>query len=354
MVDLIAGQNIAISGDGAFCLALEVGQWRSGVIVTSVEGRHSLLDALEGVSLREGQLLLNLPDISGEVEKLTLYIASDTPGDTAAMSCVLQDLVGSAPIARVAISEQLEQQRALNVLEVYRRNGAWKLRCVMQGYNAGLEKLLASYELPMPMREDQPRPETSVRPAPSADSQDACISLRWESGKRSNRSISRYFVGENFKAISDLRIGCFYQLNNGQNGLVYSFDEGLFGSYDGVPYIVAHSDSNRHLEQLKINPLYRHKLDKYLIFVTMMEAYDSWDGLNVTVDFNLPGLDAQTISPQTLMVKPIYAVAMLDFSGADVKLTAVNEYFDDLTEMDRAFGWGLPWRHQNDTDNEDE
>ncbi|MGY8869179.1 MAG: TerD family protein [Pseudomonadales bacterium] len=374
---LVAGQNITIPSDRAYCFSLHIADWQWGVIVSRQSGSVSLLDSIEGVSIRDDRLLLNLPDIPEGIEKLTVYIATNNSraiDPSVGMSASLSDLVDSKEYANIDISYQLTGQSAVSLIEVYRRNGTWKIRCILQGYKEGLSKLLesfgftrdsyasavASISSPTIAAASAATAEQAVTQEPlnqphvNQNSGDASITLVWKSGQGSLRSAARYFMGENFKPVSDLRIGCFYELENGQRGIVYSFDESLEGSFDGVPYIKASRAQNKHFEQLLINERFRHKLNRYLVFVSMMDAHDSWEALSVSVDFQLPGLAAKTLSPTTHMSKPIYAVAMINFNDEETKATPLNEYFQDIAEMDRAFAWGLPWGCENNPDNEDQ
>ncbi len=324
----------------------------------------ALFKAEQGVSMQDCNLLLNLHDIDPEIQKITVYIVKEVAADNKSLSAELNDLLGDKCYASIDISAQIADQTALTLLDIYLHKGTWKIRCVLQGYASGLDKLLDSFSINSTVQSSLPSPQTSIgKTADSANqhSTSASIQLHWSSGSSGKKSISNYFLGEKFKPISDLRIGCFYQLNNAQNGIVYSFDSEFKGSFEGVPYIEASRSSNVHLERLDINNRYQHKINRYLIFVSMMESFGNWHELNVKVCFDIPGVQFLEISPDSLKVKPIYAVAMLDFSQQSPKITPLNEYFDDLLELDKAFGWGLPFRNsdtdqdhcENNRDNED-
>jgi tellurite resistance protein TerA len=382
VAQLVAGQNITIPGDRAYCLSMQIADWQWGVIASRQDGSLSLLGAIEGVSNSDNRLLLNLSDIEEGIEKLTVYIAASSSGSRAiepsvGMSASLSDLVDAEEYASIAISQQLTGQSAVRLIEVYRRNGTWKIRCILQGYREGLAKLLESFgftrdsyaaavaSIPTststtsttasaePTVEQTVEREPVNQPHANQQDDDASITLVWQSGGGSLRSAARYFMGKNFKPVSDLRLGCLYELDNGQRGIVYSFDASLEGSFDGVPYIKASRLQNKHFEQLLINARFRHKLNRFLVFTSMIDVHDSWKGLNVSVDFQLPDVAAQKLSPTTLMVKPVYAVAMINFNDEQTKITPLDEYFQDLAEMDRAFAWGLPWQFENNSDNED-
>ncbi|MFQ3199137.1 MAG: tellurite resistance protein TerA, partial [Paraglaciecola sp.] len=320
VTQLVAGQNITIPSDRTYCLSLHITEWQWGVIVSRQDGSVGLLRSDEGVSIKDDSVLLNLPDIPESIEKLTIYIAADTSragnrtiDPTINMSASLSDLVDDEKYANIDISHQLTGQTAVNLIEVYRRNDTWKVRCILQGYKEGLFKLLESFGFTSDSY------ATAVASAGATFSTtevvqqdgnqncgDASITLVWKSGHGILRSAARYCLGKKSIPESDLRIGCFYELENGQRGIIYSIEEYLDGSFDGVPYIKVSRAKNKHFEQLSINPRFRYKLNRCLVFVTMMDAHNSWEGLNVSVNFQLPDVSAQKLSPTTLMVKPIY------------------------------------------------
>jgi uncharacterized protein involved in tellurium resistance len=381
LIELVAGQNTAINADNAYKLQLAIGDWSWGVIVNKASLQPAFFSDEQGVSMQADHLLLNYHDIDPSIEKLIVYIARDVGVSSDNLSASFNALINNDGIASIDISSQISDQTALNLLEIYKHKDNWKIRCVLQGYSAGLPKLLASYGLKLPRAEHQQlakvdntdslntvdinKPTGQRQSAAKIDSisaqSTASIELRWQSPDAGKKSISNYFLGDKFAPISDLRIGCFYELNNAQNGIVYSFEQEFKGSFDGVPYIAASRSNDIHLERLDINTRYQHKLNRYLVFVTMMEAFDNWNGLNVEVAFDIEGLDNLVISPDTLMVKPIFAVAMIDYSQTEPKITPLNEYFNDLVELDSAFGWGLPFRSadpdqhcENNRDNDED
>ncbi len=355
MIELVAGQNTSIANNNSYKLSLQIDQWQWGVIVG--KGKTSaLFNQEQGIAVQDRQLLLNLHDIEPAIDKITVYIAK---GNSAAQQSLLtasfHELLSGDCCASIDISAQIQGQTALTLLEIYLHKGNWKIRCVLQGYSAGLPKLLAAFgidNVPSNHTASVNVSKAAPRNATTHVNQNAAlIELTWGVKQSAQQNISNYFMGDKFKAISDLRIGSLYQLNNSQSGLVYSFDKEFKGSFQGVPYIETSRADDKHSERLAINIEYKHKLSRYLIFVSMMEAYDNWHGLNVAVDFQIPGLDRVVLSPDSLMVKPICAVAMLDFSGDEPQATPLNEYFNDLAELNNAFGWGLPFRSADDNQN---
>ena len=73
MTPLIPGQNIQISGDCAYRLELSLPGWSWGVIASKRNAKSNHLEQEEGVAITNNQLLINIHDISDDLEKLVEY-----------------------------------------------------------------------------------------------------------------------------------------------------------------------------------------------------------------------------------------------------------------------------------------
>jgi len=147
LIKLVAGQNTAIRADNAYKLQFEIAQWQWGIIVNKRALKPALYNDEQGVSIQGDLLLLNFHDIDPQIEKLTVYIARAESIECSNLMASLNDLVDNKCYASIDISGQIAAQSALILLELYRHQDGWKIRCVLQGYAAGLDKLLASYGL---------------------------------------------------------------------------------------------------------------------------------------------------------------------------------------------------------------
>ena len=355
-MQLQAGQNIPIVGGGAYSLSFEQSGWGLGAILFKNGTTPTFLENQEGATTVDDKLLLNLPDLASDIEKILIYIERKSPACSTQVHFTLKELMTNETLAQVDYSSVGKAEKALNFIEVYKRNGQWKIRCILQGYTQGITKLLESHGMQSSLNAtNSSKPNTATSHTPIYNKgEDFTVSLTW--GQKSDsiaQSSASTYVGENFNPISDLRVGCFYELSNGQVGMVHSIENGLGGSFDGVPYIKTARSIDRHFEQLHINPMYAHKLYRYLIFVNIVEGFGNWDELNVEVRIEIPGVDTQIFKPNTMMKKSINAVAMIEFNKNGAKATQINEYFHDLLEMDHAFAWGLPWRTQENSNDEE-
>ncbi len=334
---LIPGQNIPIETNSAYRLQMHLSGWRWGVLVIKNQHPPEHFTSEAGLAITDDQLLINLHDIDHGIEKLVIYVYTPTKNHQAVtLQADLHEVLSETHHVSVHFSKNQPVETALTLLEIYQYGTVWKIRSVCQGFKEGIGKLLALYHLnALP-----PTVSPAVQPA---DNLDAHITLSWNTTENQHTPANLY-VGQDFHPVSDFRIGCFYQLRNGQSGLVYSIDRNLCGSFDGIPYIHASRSTHKHFEQLQINLRYRHKLHQYLIFVLMIEGYSHWKAHHLNINFQISGLPPQEQSPDSLMVKPVLAAAMIDFEPGEIRVTPLNEYFESLPAMDNAYGWNLPWR----------
>ncbi|MGW5335014.1 TerD family protein [Streptomyces bauhiniae] len=98
----------------------------------------------------EHRLSVDLGELSEAVHRVTVLLALPDPagrfGATAAPRATVTDAAG-AEIARFTLAG-LDAESAVVALELYRRQGGWKVRAVGQGYAEGLTALLADLGLP--------------------------------------------------------------------------------------------------------------------------------------------------------------------------------------------------------------
>ncbi len=136
-----------------------------------------------GVQLQPPSTLqLNLPAVPPEIEKIVLTASLDgsgpaTFGAAGQVSVSVRDGSG-AEVASFAPTG-LGPETALLLVEVYRRQGAWKVRAVGQGYASGLEGIATDFGItvdqpaaapppppPPPQQVAPPPPPPAAPPAP--------------------------------------------------------------------------------------------------------------------------------------------------------------------------------------------
>lgn len=109
-----------------------------------------------------------------EIEKVVVTASLDAPGATFAgtePTATVKDADAGAVVATFT-PPQLGTETALVVVEIYRRNGAWKVRAVGQGYANGLAGIATDFGVSVeepaaqPPSGSAPQPPTSMPPAP--------------------------------------------------------------------------------------------------------------------------------------------------------------------------------------------
>jgi tellurite resistance protein TerA len=265
----------------------------------------------------------------------------------------LTELLSGSITASIQFSNDELPKSALLLLELYRHKEQLKLRYIGQGFAQGISKLFTSYDVTEATVQKATMLFTAVIASTSAKSvtvsntqlDDILVNMHWDAKQLSVHHGANLFMGENFKPMTDLRVDVYTNC--------IKLSEDLLGSFHDVHYIEALRSENSHVEQLVINVKYQHKSHRYLIYALMAEGHNNWSALNVEIEFQLTQSQKPCFSPDTLMMKPVYAVAMLEFEQGEITMTALNEYFENLPELDQAYGWGLVWRYQIQSENEE-
>ncbi len=167
--DLLRGQNHPLSRTTLEVRVTADVAVTTGVILDGVAAGARLAHA--GAPTLPG---IRVPGRAGTEQRITLDLAAPLPGtapDSRRLT-VLLALPGesggpgsfgalAAPRATVSVPDGeelaaftltgLARESAVAVLEFYRRDGAWRIRAVGQGYAAGLPGMLADYRLPAPV-----------------------------------------------------------------------------------------------------------------------------------------------------------------------------------------------------------
>ncbi len=144
-------------------------------------------------------------------------------------------------------------EAAVIVAELYRRNGAWKIRAVAQGFNGGLTPLSRHFGIDV-AEEPAPAPVTTAAPqpiaAPAHTPKPSTVSLKKVTLEKAGRVDLRKgggairatlaWDGRAGNGEGDLDLYCFYVLADGTCGKVYWKD---MGRENGAPWITLSGDS---------------------------------------------------------------------------------------------------------------
>ncbi|QCW51892.1 TerD family protein [Nocardioides dongxiaopingii] len=153
----VAGARVSALLLGTDGRALDAAAWVDAT-APSRSGVEHLGGAVEGVTV-------HLPDVDAAVARVVVVATGFGPAPTA------QLLTTDGAVAFTVTPERLSVETALVMAEVYRREGAWKVRALAQGYAGGPAALAAAHGAPAPASAPAPPapPPPPVPPGQSAE-----------------------------------------------------------------------------------------------------------------------------------------------------------------------------------------
>lgn len=289
------------------------------------------------------------------------------------------------PVLNVSVSGGIEapiptqgmQETALILGEFYRRQGAWKFRCVAQGFAGGLAPLAQHFGVdiaaPAPSAAPTPAPAPVVPPAAPApaskvnlskitlDKQRPSISLEKKDGDFGeikinlnwNRSSQNSGGGGFFASLRgksggiDLDVGCLYEMENGSKGAVQALGN-TFGDFRDAPFIQLMGDDRTGSvsdgEWLRINGKEWRQIRRVLVYAFIYEGAPNWQATDGVITLYIPGeAPIEVRLSEEGGSKGMCAIALLENVGGSVRVNRKVEFFKGHSDMDKAFGWGMRW-----------
>lgn len=269
-------------------------------------------------------------------------------------------------------------ETALILGEFYLRQGAWKFRCVGQGFAGGLEPLAKHFGVeiassaPAPTPTPAPAPVPAAAPAPApvppappkssislskvtldksrstisldkpaAGFGEIKVNLNWNQGKGG-------LLGGLFGSKSmDLDVGCLFELQDGYKGVVQALGN-AFGDLNDEPYIQLMGDDRTGSvaggEWLHINGRKWSEIRKVLIFAFIYEGAPNWRATDGVVTIFIPGQpEIEVRMNEEGGNLGMCAIAMLENVNGAVKVTRRVDFHRGHRVMDEAYGWGMKW-----------
>ncbi len=192
-------------------------------------------------------------------------------------------------------------------------------------------------------------PGKFVAISPGADGfEEILIGVRWDQLVEDDNSFLGAILGRKKTQDVDLDIGCLYELQDGTRGAIQAFGE-KWGCYDRAPFISLSGDEREGDEEgydevLHVNGAHWGEIKRMLIYLYIYKGTPNWSKVNPRVMVDVPG-------EQDLYVTlgahedhlDLCAIGGVENIRGGIKLTNYTEYFPGHEEMDRAFGYGLPW-----------
>ncbi|PZO87907.1 MAG: Tellurium resistance protein TerA [Micavibrio aeruginosavorus] len=176
------------------------------------------------------------------------------------------------------------------------------------------------------------------------------IAVAWDNirVKEETNIFKRFFKTQILQVGVDLDLGCLYKLKNGARGGLQAFGD-VHGALEDEPYIrLSHDertgDRKGPDEMIIVNGGHWDDIEQILIYTYIYEGARDWASVKPQIQVRVPGEQPMIVRLGTRKAKmSVCAVASLDNVRGGIKMTSLLEYFPGHLEMDRAFGYGLPW-----------
>ncbi|WP_036269126.1 TerD family protein, partial [Methylocaldum szegediense] len=272
-------------------------------------------------------------------------------------------LDGSREAARFSFTgADFAEERALMLLEIYRKDGIWRLCALGQGFNGGLAALVRHFggevapEAAPPAPPKPPAPPVnlskitlekrgntvSLDKKPGSAHGEILINLNWNT-QRSKKG----FLGFAKSANIDLDLGCLYEFQNGMKGAVQALGN-AFGSYHDFPYISLDADDRTGArsegENLRINGQYWDEFKRILVYAFIYEGVPNWSEADGVITIRVPDqpeIEVRLDSHRN--DRPMCGIAMLENRGGSMHITKLVDYYRGHLDLDEANHWGLRW-----------
>ncbi|MFT7053937.1 MAG: tellurite resistance protein TerA [Psychromonas sp.] len=256
------------------------------------------------------------------------------------------------------LETQARSERALILLEIYKHNNAWKVRCVGQGFNGGLQPLAELYgvdiaaDTDIAAADETPVPKPIVPPvnlskisltksAPKVDLSKRAgdlglikVNLNW------NKKAGGFFASK-----IDLDLGAFIELNNGHRQII----QALGNSFECSPYIELLADDPTGASQegtwLHIDGNKLQDVKQIIIFAFIYKGVTNWHKIGAKVTLHVPEMPPiETKLTEQDKNKSFCAVAAISVNNGFVNVEQLNRLFLGHEDCDEGFGWGFNWK----------
>ena len=321
---------------------------------------------------------VNLDALPASIHKLVFTAAID---GAATMKNISPGSLSVGNVVSFPFSgADFNEEKAIIIAELYRKDGVWRFGAVGQGFNGGLSALLAHFG----GSEAAPAASSaSSSPAPAAaepkkislskvtlDKRGDKISL----DKRGTKSYGRIRVNLNWNqrpaAVApktgffeklmnkpekgiDLDLACLYELADGTPGLVQALGK-QWGNYDQRPYIQLEGDDRTGSvttgENIFINGEFFDKIKRALVFTFIYEGAPNWSATDGVVTIEIPDQPPVEVRLDQGGNQPLCAIALIENRGGTLQVTKLVDYFSQQGStsvhqlLDTKYGFGLRWK----------
>lgn len=311
-------------------------------------------------------LFFDTNKIDSEIEKIAICATMENGSSIS----TLKQLNLVVPNIAQANEELLQRQEAaVIVAEVYRHNGQWKIRFVMQGFNGGLQPLAEHFGVEIA---DEPSSSTTsnAQPTPTAP---PSINLSKITLDKTRSSISLEKRSQGFGKIAvnlnwnqrlpekqgflarltggdkniDLDLGAMIRFQNGDIDLVQALGN-RFGNFEMYPYVKLSGDDRtgavQEGEWLYINGAHWDKISQIVVYCFIYEGVPNWattDGVVRVQVPNQPEIEVRLTEGRNH--SSMCGIVELRNEQGNIQMNRIVEYFSDHRQLDNRFNYGFSW-----------
>jgi tellurite resistance protein TerA len=334
------------------------------------------------------QFHVDLSRVPAAIEKVA-FTATLTRAQWSQAQSLRLSIVGAASYAMVTSGKT---EAAVIVGELYKRNGAWKIRAVGQGFNGGLGPLATSFGVvideepapppapppsaapprpvaaPTPAPATAPPPAPALAPAPRVSLSKVTLDKQGSSAKLSLDKVSSREIVINlnwtqprglFAQTVDLDLGAFVKLRNGQKKLIdgIQFSRGRGGPrnhetnqgcFVASPW-VWHAGDDRtggvaEGENIYVNPEGLRDIERIDVYTFIYEGAANWSETNAVATIKIPNQEIAVQMGRLNDARTFCMLAQLKFHGeSEIEVTKRVSFHKDHEDCDRSYGWGFRW-----------
>ena len=285
-----------------------------------------------------------------------------------------------------------QDEKAVIVGEIYKREGSWRFGAVGQGFNGGLSALLKHFggteaASPAPAPAAAPVPAPAAAPAPETKKISLSkitlekrgdkislektgrqgfgrtrINLNWNqnaapaAAPKKEGFLSRMMGGGGAARSGrgiDLDLACMFELTDGTPGCVQALGNS-WGNFNLPPYVQLDSDDRSGTstggENIFINGDQFHQIKRVLIFTFIYDGAPNWAATNGVVTIEATGCAPVEVRLDNGTDASACAIAMIENIGGKLQITKLVEYFQQTGmksihhQINERFNFGLRFK----------
>jgi tellurite resistance protein TerA len=357
--------------------------------------------AVEITRIEHGRtdITVDVGAVPADIHRIAICVTIEERGRTMAAFDRTSAMVRSNGEGQLQFVPELggAREAALRLVEIYRRNDAWKLRADGQGFNDGLAPLARSFgidvaddeaapprdaTIPFPPQQQVPAsprvmqpdlvhaatasttlPVLDMLPAPVPSPRgpdDGAVRLgpgtdapRWKTGleDRLGAMSAKLTWSSQCGGIEgrprplELALGCLYELRDGRRGAVQSWDYN--GQYDTAPFLQLLSIEAAGLsgsQKLRINGERWSKISRLALYGFIPAGAPSWRSSALSLEISATNRDRLRLElNEGVEGCGLVALLLIENQEEEVAFTRLARFLPGHHELDAELGWGLTW-----------